>query len=199
MNMRRGGGIALGITVLSLTAVSVGQESTESRERIGVADYNAAGQLRFPDDADRWIALGAGVGGTYPEERAASSDQPRILTMVQMEPAAYDYFLDNGRYADGTMLLLQFYSAQETPDPALQGFVQGPMVQREIHVIDKELYAEEGRAFFMFPPQTNVAPPLPVGSECVTCHLEHGDFDGTFTQFYPTIRHLISSEAGSTD
>ena len=181
--------------LLLLSAASLGQDSASDGERLDVADYNAAGQLRFPDDADRWIALGSGMGGTYPEEGAVSLEQPGALTMVQMEPTAYDYFLEHGDYADGTMLLLQFYAVQQTPEPALQGFVQGQLQQREIHVIDRDRFDGEGRAFFIFPPGLDVASALPVGSACVVCHTEHGALDATFIQFYPAVRHLIPEES----
>jgi len=62
-----------------------------------------------------------------------------------MEPHAYAYLLENGRYADGTMFLLSLYETQEKPEPALNGFVQGNVAAREIHIIDRAKY-EDGRA-----------------------------------------------------
>jgi len=105
------------------------------------------------------------------------------------EPGAYEHYLETGRYADGTMFLLTFYRSLEKPEPALTGFVQGDVAQREIHVIDRRTFPEEGRAFFVFPgTSSEPASKLPVGSECVRCHTEHGRVDGTFVQFYPTLR-----------
>ena len=36
---------------------------------------------------------------------------------------------------------------------------------------------------------------MPPGNGCVSCHNKHGAFDGTFAQFYPTLRPYISKEA----
>ena len=42
---------------------------------------------------------------------------------------------------------------------------------------------------------TREGDPLPAGNDCVRCHVEHGAFEGTFAQFYPTLRPLIPKEA----
>jgi hypothetical protein len=175
------------VAVLSVAAayIAFGQASN-----LGVAEYGD-GALAFPENTDRWILLGSAIGGNYSDEPFTAEDL-RSIGVVQMEPTAYDYFLEHREYADGTMMLLTFYGADEKPVPALQGFTQGPVLQREIHVIDRGRFAEEGRAFFVFPGDaTAPSPAIPPGSECVSCHTEHGDFDATFVQFYPALRgHL---------
>lgn len=161
-------------------------------EALGTADIDAQNRLRFPADAERWIAVGSSIGGEYSDEPFDPAD-PGVIGVVQMEPAAYDYFLENGEYADGTMFLLSFYEPQEKPEPELPGFVQGELMQQEIHLIDRQRFAQEGRAFYLFVPGTTAAvEPLPVGSNCFVCHIEHGDFDATFTQFYPRLRDHIA-------
>jgi hypothetical protein len=159
---------------------------------LSVARYTADGRLAFPEGTDRWIAIGTGLGGDY-EETVFDPANPGSLNVVQMEPSAYEFFSQNGRYADGTMLLLTFYRTLEKPEPALRGFVQGEVALREIHVIDKVRYASEGRAFFAYPPGTDSVAPFAEGSECVVCHSEHGAYDATFTQFYPVIRDRVDN------
>ena len=156
-----------------------------------VARYDAQGQLEFPAETDRWIGVGTGLGGNYADVPFDAAN-PGSIGVVQMEPTAYDYFLRNGRYADGTMFLLTFYATQKKPNPALQGFVQGDVVGREIHVIDKSRFTEEGGGFFVFSQGTAPTAPMPIGSVCVQCHSEHGAFDGTFVQFYPALRGRTS-------
>ncbi|MBN1236905.1 MAG: cytochrome P460 family protein [Gammaproteobacteria bacterium] len=157
---------------------------------VDAARYSPGGELIFPADADRWVALGAGIGSDYSEE-PFDPQNPGAIGVVQMEPAAYEHFLATGRYADGTMLLLTFYAVQQKPEPALQGFVQGDVLQREIHVIDRQRFPEEQRAFFLFPgSDVQQAAALPQGSRCVECHTAHGDLDATFIQFYPALRQV---------
>jgi hypothetical protein len=165
------------------------QRGASSRgANLGVAQYDDQGQLLFPEGTDRWITLGAGLGGEY-NDVPFDAEHPGNLSHAQIEPSAYDYFLRTGQYADGTLLLLSFYETLEKPEPALQGFVQGALATREIHVLDSRRFPEERRAFFVYPGGTlEPAAALPVGSACFECHIEHGDLDGTFLQFYPTIR-----------
>lgn len=157
---------------------------------LNVAQYTESGELRYPGNLDEWIVMGASLGSEYGEV-PFDAQIPGSIGMVQMEPAAYRYFLANRKYADGTMFLLSFFAAEGQSEPQLPGFVQGAMRAQEIHVIDKARFTE-GRGFFLFAtPQVSSSAKLPDGSECVACHNEHGDYDGTFTQFYPTIRDLL--------
>jgi hypothetical protein len=167
--------------------------STAPASSLDIARYAANGDLALPPDIARWIALGSGVGGNY-SDAPFDPANPGFITVVQMEPRAYDYFLGNRRYADGTMLLLSVYRVQSKPDPALQGYVQGGLVQREIHVVDRERFPEEGRAFFVFQPAAEQAARIPLRSRCFECHSQHGDFDGTFTQFYPPLRPFLAQD-----
>ena len=186
------------LVLVSMTGLAgcVKTSVAQAPVEINAAAFNATGQLHFPENTDRWITVGSGLGGTY-ESTEVAMDGPGTLSHVQMEPEAYEFFLENGFYAEGTMLLLTFFNVLEKPEPALRGFAQGNIAQREIHVIDARRFADEGRAFFIFPSDSTLpAAPLPVGSECVSCHAEHGEFDGTFTQFYPNIRSRLEGEHG---
>ena len=176
------------VLVLLLAATGLGQVCAQTA--LDTAHYTDAGELVYPGNLDEWIVMGASLGSEYgdqPFDPAA----PGSIGMVQMEPQAYRYFLENREYADGTMFLLSFFAAQGQSQPQLPGFVQGEMTAQEIHVIDRARFTE-GRGFFVFRnPQQASAARLPDGNDCVVCHMEHGAFDGTFTQFYPTIRdHL---------
>src|SRR5688572_19801660 len=102
---------------------------------LGVAQYTEAGELRYPVNLVEWIQTGASLGSEYSEE-PFDPQNPGTIGVVQMEPAAYRYFLENNTYADGTMFLLSFYRAEGKSEPQLPGFVQGPLLSQEIHVLD---------------------------------------------------------------
>lgn len=155
-------------------------------QALDVARYDASGQLLYPTDTVAWIHVGSVLGGQYSEEPFDPA-QPGDIGVVQMEPSAYAHFREHGSYADGTMFLLTFYDSEAKSQPQLQGFVQGEMRLREIHVIDKVRFAE-GRAFFQFQgKEVMEAAKIPDGSPCTSCHEAEGALDGTFTQFYPTL------------
>ena len=167
------------------------QSAVDEHERLGSPQFTPLDELIFPADTDRWVVLGTNIGGDY-SDAEFNPKNPGMIGVVQMEPNAYTYLLENGEYADGTMFLLSFYQTQEKPEPGLNGFVQGDLAGLEIHVVDRVKY-QDNRGFYLF--ATDGREPsamLPAGNECVQCHAEHGAFDSTFTQFYPTIRHIVS-------
>lgn len=172
-------GLAFGVTLLS----------AQGRSDLGVAEYTDAGDLVYPDNVESWIVMGASLGADY-NGAVFDPQNPGAFGVVQMEPSAYRYFVENREYADGTMFLLTFFAAESNSDPQLAGFVQGDPRGREIHVIDGDRFVE-GRGFFPFREPGGSAGKIPDGSECVRCHTAEGDFDATFIQFYPTIRNLL--------
>jgi hypothetical protein len=185
------------LTVASIFSVCICQacsaQGPEGRANLDVAEYTAAGELVFPADVDQWIHLGSSLGGGYAEEVAFAPEDPGLFHITTIEPAAYRYLIEHKEYADGTMLLLSFYNTASAPEPKLNGFVQGNLVNREIHVIDRSRFAEE-RGFFLFGEGVTASPVVPAPNQCLTCHAEHARFDGTFTQFYPSIRELVGGQ-----
>jgi hypothetical protein len=173
--------------------VAFAQSAGDERDatRLSAPQFTASDELIFPADTDRWVLLGTNIGGDY-SDAAFDPSHPGNIGVVQMEPSAYTYLLQNGEYADGTMFLLSFYETQAKPEPGLNGFVQGDLAAREIHVVDRVKY-QDNRAFYMFGADGGgPSAMIPAGNECVQCHAEHGAFDSTFTQFYPTIRDIVS-------
>lgn len=166
-----------------------------AQDNLGVAQYDADGRLQRPANLDEWIQAGASLGSDY-GEGPFDAQNPGGIGVVLMEPAAYRYFIENGSYADGTMFLLSFFRAEAQSSPQLPGFVQGDMYAQEIHVIDKARFDDGGHAFFMFQrPDIVASTRVAAGNECTRCHLEHGAFDGTFTQFYPRMRERLAESS----
>lgn len=158
-------------------------------DNVDVARFTPDGRLKRPADLDEWVFLGASLGMGY---NAAAFDpkSPGQFQVVLMEPQAYRLFVKTGAYPDGAMFLLSFYDSEQKVSINRSGFVQRDLDSFEIHLIDRRRPGE-GHYFFPFGATANEAKVLPAGNACVTCHLKDGAFDGTFAQFYPTIRHRI--------
>jgi hypothetical protein len=156
---------------------------------LAVAQYTAAGELRYPPNLIEWTQTGASLGSEY-GEHAFDPQNPGAIGVVQMEPNAYRYFMEHKTYADGTMFLLSFYRAEGKSDPQLPGFVQGALFSQEIHVLDKARFSD-GHGFFMFPNHNATSTRIAEGNPCETCHSEHGAVEGTFVQFYPDLRRHL--------
>ena len=108
-----------------------------------------------------------------------------------MEPSAYQFFKENGYFVNGTMLSLSFYIPLGNPDPDIDGLAQGELNTFEIHLIDKNQY-QDVRAFFLYETGDMAVSMVPAGNRCVSCHEAEGDYDGTFSQFYPVIREILA-------
>lgn len=174
-------------TLFSLVAAA--SSTLLAQSGLDVANYDEQGRLLLPTDLVSWVHVGSTLGNDY---RDAPFDpaHPAVIGVVQMEPTAWRHFNEHGSYADGSMFLLSFHAAESRSQPQLQGFVQGALQAREIHVIDKQRF-EDGRAFFMYQPgEQGPSAALPAGNDCVTCHEAEGAYDGTFIQFYPPLREL---------
>jgi hypothetical protein len=121
--------------------------------------------------------------------------RPGQFQVVLMEPGAYRHFVETGTYAPGSMFLLSFYDTDVQKRSINQnGFTQADLTNYEIHLVDPAKNAD-GHVFYPFSADGTEAAPLPAGNACARCHVEHGAFDGTFAQFYPTLRPRIPKDA----
>lgn len=161
---------------------------------LDVARFTPEGELQKPADLTSWVFLGASLGMGY-NPGSFNAANPGQFQVVLMEPTAWQHFAKTGVYATGSMFMLAFYNADKQARSINQnGFTQADLTNYEIHVIS----AKEGaarHAFYMFDADSPQGKPLPPNNSCVRCHIDHGAFDGTFAQFYPTLRPLIPKEA----
>jgi Cytochrome P460 len=159
-----------------------------------IAQLTTEGKLQKPADLANWIFLGASLGMGY-NPGSFNAAHPGQFQVAMMEPNAYRYFTEHGTYAPGSMFLLSFYDADVQKRSINQnGYTQAELTNYEIHLVVDAAKGQEGHSFYMFGAGAAEGSPVPPGNACVRCHVSHGAFDGTFAQFYPTIRPLIPKE-----
>jgi hypothetical protein len=197
--------IAAALGVLGFVAIVLAQTPPQSPANPGasasapvtksleVARLNAAGKLLKPGDLSSWIFLGTSLGMGY-NPGSFNAAHPGQFQVVLMEPQAYRYFVEHKRYAPGSMFLLSFYDTEQRRSINQNGFVQADLTNYEIHLLHPGK-GKDGRTFYLFDAKDTEGNAMPEGNDCVRCHLKHGAFDGTFAQFYPTIRPLIPKDA----
>jgi hypothetical protein len=181
---------------LALAVAALGQQASQpaATGSLRIAQLTPKGKLQKPADLDSWIFLGTSLGMGY-NAGSFNAAHPGQFQVVLMEPNAYRHFVKHRRYAPGSMFLLSFYNSDQQQRSINQnGFTQADLTNYEIHVIDQTL-GKEGRAFYLFDADDTEGNPVPPGNACVRCHIDHGAFDGTFVQFYPTLRPFIAKEA----
>ena len=187
---------ATAVGILGLGVVAFAQTAATAKP-IQIAQFTADGKLQKPADLDSWVFLGTSLGMGY-NPGSFNAAHPGQFQVVLMEPNAYRHFVQNRSYAPGSMFLLSFYDSDKQQRSINQnGFTQADLTNYEIHVIDpaKGDQGDKGHAFYVFNPKDTQGEALPAGNACVRCHVEHGAFDGTFAQFYPTLRPMIPKEA----
>jgi hypothetical protein len=160
---------------------------------LAVARITADGKLQKPVDLATWVFLGTSLGMGY-NPGSFNAEHPGQFQVVLMEPGAYREFVKTGRYAPGSMFLLAFYDADMQVRSINQhGFTQAELTNYEIHLTGTG-GGDGGHAFYLFAADATAGNPMPPNNNCVRCHLAHGAFDGTFAQFYPTIRASIPKD-----
>ena len=161
---------------------------------LDLARLTASGKLLKPADLTNWIFLGTSLGMGY-NPGSFNAANPGQFQVVLIEPNAYRSFVATGSYATGSMFLLAFYNA-DTQERSInqQGFTQADLTNYEIHVVGAGNGAD-AHSFYLFGADSPEGAPLPPNNACVRCHVDHGAFNGTFAQFYPTIRPLIPKDA----
>jgi hypothetical protein len=181
------------LTLVASMTAGAQTPSTATEPALKIASVDDAGKLLRPADLQTWVFLGASLGMGY-NPGSFNAEHPGQFQVVLMEPTAYRYFVENKRYAPGSMFLLSFYDADQHASINKNGYVQADMTNFEIHLVEPRP-GEDGHAFYTFGANDAKGNRVPAGNNCVSCHTKHGAFDGTFAQFYPTIRPLIPKDA----
>ena len=178
-----------------LTADSPTPTASTPARTLDVARFTTEGKLQKPADLDNWVFLGASLGMGY-NAGSLNAANPGQFQVAMMEPNAYRHFVEHKTFAPGSMFLLSFFDADTQPRSVNQnGFTQAELTNFEIHLIDPVRGKEQqGHVFYLFGAKASEGNPVPPGNACVRCHVAHGAFEGTFAQFYPTIRPLIPKE-----
>lgn len=163
-------------------------------QALEVAKFTSDGQLVKPQDLESWVFVGTSLGLGYNAEKFKPTP-PGLFQVVQMEPTAFRYFMKNGHFAPGSMMLLSFYGTDARTSESGTGYVQSGLKGQEIHLVDPARKVDGGHVFYGFQPNSNEGRPVPAGNDCVRCHTQHGAFEGAFIQFYPVMSGRIPKEA----
>jgi hypothetical protein len=187
--------VAVAAGTLALAVAARAQDASQpATHTLQIAQLTPKGKLQKPADLDSWIFLGTSLGMGY-NPGSFNADRPGQFQVVLMEPTAYRHFVKHGSYAPGSMFLLSFYNSDQQKRSINQnGFTQADLTNFEIHVLRPGAGKEE-HSFYMFGATAKEGNPMPPGNACVSCHIKHGAHDGTFAQFYPTLRPFIAKDA----
>jgi Cytochrome P460 len=150
--------------------------------------FTADNQLIRPEGYRQWMFLSSGLGMSYRKD-ADNNDVP-VFTNTYIRPEAYRQFAANGTFPEGTVLVLELYSATREGSINKRGNFQDRFIGIEASVKDSKRFAEKW-AYFNFMGDDDKplaqADPFPKKA-CWTCHNKNGAADNVFVQFYPILR-----------
>ena len=164
-----------------------------TQPKVAGARFSAEGELQRPADYRRWRFVTTGLGMSYgPAAKAAALTGNVVFDNVFVQPQAYDAFLRDGVWPEGTMFVLEVRGSETQRPPNNRGYFQTQLHALEVSVKDSSRF-KGGWAYFDFGRNASSAIPQPQSS-CFACHEEHGAIDMTFVQFYPTLQEIIRTQ-----
>lgn len=155
------------------------------------------GRLVRPAGWEAWVLAGTSMGLTYnqPARQLAPGEPPGMFLNVYVQPWAYEAFMRDGEFPEGTMFVLAGSRPVAKADPARGGFYQGDLHLMEVH-LKREGIDPTGWAFYSFDAEDAPAEKLSSDARCYECHAANGAHDNVFTQFYPRIRERLGEAGG---
>ena len=157
--------------------------------KLAGAEFSADGRLQRPVDYRSWRFVSTGLGMSYgPAAQAAALTGHAMFDNVFVQPQAYDAFLRDGVWPEGTLFVLELRGTETQRPPNNRGYFQTDVHGVEVSVKDSARF--KGRwAYFDFGMEARSATPQPE-SDCFACHKRHAAVDMTFVQFYPTLQQV---------
>jgi hypothetical protein len=180
------GCLALAGVLAQRTATQPGSQGPE---------FTSDNQLVLPANYREWVFLSSGLGMTYGPVADANRERGPMFDNVFVNPAAYQSFLQNGKWPEKTMFVLEVRASIGKGSINNGGHYQGDVVAVESEIKDTARVSGSGWAFYAFG-QSKTGKMLPKTAACYTCHAEKGAADNTFVQFYPTLLK-VAKEKGT--
>jgi hypothetical protein len=145
--------------------------------------FTADGKLVRPADYRRWIYVSSGFGMSYTQK----ADEMQMFTNVFVKPAAYDYYMANGKWPDKTMFVLEIYGSTSQGSINKHGSYQKDFMGLDVEVKDETRFADKW-AYFNFDGGENAASAIsPAQNACWKCHEQNAAVEHSFVQFYPEL------------
>src|SRR6266849_6074604 len=143
--------------------------------------FTADGKLVRPEGYRRWVYVSSGYGMIYTQSPSGSQS----FTNVFVAPAAYDYFVANGKWPDKTMFVLEIYGSTSKGSINRHGSYQKDFMGLDVEVKDQTRFADKW-AYFNFDGVEKAASSIsPSQNACWKCHEQNAAVEHSFVQFYP--------------
>jgi hypothetical protein len=152
--------------------------------------FTADGKLVRPEGYRKWVYVSSGYGMSYSQ----SPNGMQMFTNVFVTPAAYDYFVANGKWPDKTMFVLEVYGSTSRGSINEHGSYQTEFAGLDVEVKDERRFADRW-AYFNFDGATKAASAdSPSKNDCWKCHEQNAAVEHSFVQFYPELLKIARAK-----
>jgi len=158
--------------------------------QITAPQFTAEGKLVRPEGYRKWVYVSSGYGMSYSQ----SPDGMQMFTNVFVTPAAYDYFVANGKWPDKTMFVLEVYGSTSRGSINKHGSYQTGFAGLDVEVKDEKRFADRW-AYFNFDGAAKAASAdSPSKNDCWKCHEQNAAVEHSFVQFYPELLKIARAK-----
>jgi Cytochrome P460/Putative zinc-finger len=177
-----------GLAVVAIISASLLAQirHSGSRSQIGAAVFVGNDTLLCPSSYREWVFVGCSLG-----KAVGSGHSADMYHNVYIDPDAYREYSHSGKFPDGTVMVLEVFSADAKREPELEGTYEKDPIALQVSVRDSSRF-DEGWGFFDFTEGfgklKTEAKPLPETAGCLACHRDKAATDHVFSQFYPVLR-----------
>ena len=172
--------------LMVLIMLGLGAVPVQTSEAEKAAQFDADGQLLRPDPTG-WPYVSASIGGGATNMMAPEGEEEKPqevkgdFHVIQVNPAAFDYYAETGTFLVGTVFTMTFYTLDQNGFPGDRYWAKA-VTAMEVGVKDSDRF-EEGWGFFRFEAGAKTASALPA-ERCQACHIARAATDSVFTQLY---------------
>jgi hypothetical protein len=153
--------------------------------------FTADGKLVRPAGYRKWVYVSSGYGMSYSQ----SPNGIQMFTNVFVTPAAYDYFVANGKWPEKTMFVLEIYGSTSRGSINKHGSYQTELSGLDVEVKDEARFVDKW-AYFNFDEAAKAASAdTPSKNDCWKCHEQNAAVEHSFVQFYPELLKIARAKA----
>jgi Cytochrome P460 len=176
------------LVILCSAVIVIGASSFAGRGEPGPdastgPQFTADGKLVRPEGYRRWVYVSSGFGMSYSQ----GAGEPQSFTNVFVTPAAYDYYLANGKWPDKTMFVLEIYGSTSQGSINKHGSYQRDFQGLDVEVKDEARFANKWAYFGFDAGDKAAAATKPSRNDCWKCHEQNAAVEHSFVQFYPEL------------
>ncbi|MFK3663255.1 cytochrome P460 family protein [Scandinavium sp. NPDC088450] len=155
---------------------------------IARATFRADGAVKLPGDFHHWVHVGTFVKESGTNIFDGSKIDAPLIGNTYIEPSAYRYYMETGKWADGSQIVKEFTAAEKDKncDPVSHVCKTplGTAIYQENYtgfgymVKDKKRFPNDAGNWAFFtsgnvkPPYPETAQKLPA-AQCSACHIAH--------------------------